>query len=433
MLTSQQLNDLLAVGEYSYNGQWISKKHLLDKCSGVVEYLNGIGKPKLLLACLDEQNFLIALLASMCTCKTLLIPQNFQDISITSLLNDDVLLLDDEVIEMVPEIKSNHPLLLVNLESTLILYTSGSTGLSKEVVKSWFLLLLEVENLQAQWPLSSSDIVLGTVSHQHIYGLLFRFLWPVWVKSNFIVQQLRYQEEVLAHYSENRVLITSPAFLSRLDSNLICTRPGKRIFSSGGPLCVNDARIAQMVMGDIPIEVFGSTETGGIAWRQQDVKHDQTPWNIFDYVKLFVNEEQRIVLTKGYFYDEGTHFNTDDKGQLLDSGKLRIIGRIDRTVKLFEKRVNLSQMEAHLTKLEKIKASRCLISGSRIVAFCVLSSMDLDKLSGNNKTSYVASLKQHMLKKFERVTVPKKWRFLSALPLTSQGKVDERKLRRMIE
>ena len=69
------------------------------------------------------------------------------------------------------------------------------------------------------------------------------------------------------------VLVASPAHLKRLPPALPWGLAAARLsglFSSGGPL--PDAALAdcRSLLLQAPIEVYGSTETGGIAWRRRD-------------------------------------------------------------------------------------------------------------------------------------------------------------------
>lgn len=57
-------------------------------------------------------------------------------------------------------------------------FTSGSSGEPKLCMKSLHQLAAEVEVLRRQWG-APDGAVAGTVSHQHIYGMLFRVLWPL--------------------------------------------------------------------------------------------------------------------------------------------------------------------------------------------------------------------------------------------------------------
>src|SRR5688572_24624728 len=62
----------------------------------------------------------------------------------------------------------------------LMLFTSGSTGEPVAIAKTLRQLDAEIAALEAQFGAGLGiATVHGTVSHQHIYGLLFRILWPL--------------------------------------------------------------------------------------------------------------------------------------------------------------------------------------------------------------------------------------------------------------
>ncbi len=93
--------------------------------------------------------------------------------------------------------------------------------------------------------------------------------------------------------STETTLISSPALLKRLTeehqpSALRC------VFSSGGPLPNDAANHSQQLFGDYPLEVFGSTETGGIAYRQQ--LSATQPWTLFPGVEAALNHENCLKL-----------------------------------------------------------------------------------------------------------------------------------------
>ncbi len=50
----------------------------------------------------------------------------------------------------------------------------------------------------------------------------------------------------------------------------------RAIFSSGGPLPFEVAQESKRLLGPVPIEVYGSSETGGIAWRSSDTKIERS-------------------------------------------------------------------------------------------------------------------------------------------------------------
>jgi len=62
----------------------------------------------------------------------------------------------------------------------LVVFTSGSTGAAQAIPKKLSQLASEVATLEQLFgQRCGAAAVLATVSHQHIYGLLFKVLWPL--------------------------------------------------------------------------------------------------------------------------------------------------------------------------------------------------------------------------------------------------------------
>ena len=98
----------------------------------------------------------------------------------------------------------------------LKIYTSGSTGDRKGVPKT--LVNLE-EEIAAQEATFGGRLegcsILSTVSHQHIYGLLFRLLWPLCAGRSFVSETPLLWEEMLSlsQCLSTFCLVSSPAHL----------------------------------------------------------------------------------------------------------------------------------------------------------------------------------------------------------------------------
>ncbi|HEX5694435.1 MAG TPA: AMP-binding protein, partial [Arenimonas sp.] len=122
----------------------------------------------------------------------------------------------------------------------LVLHTSGSTGEPAAIVKTLDQLDREVDALESAFGARLAGAhVHGTVSHQHIYGLLFRVLWPLSAGRAFAPRRLAFNEQLTALGETPLALVASPAHLKRLPANQDWSglAAGLRaVFSSGGPL-----------------------------------------------------------------------------------------------------------------------------------------------------------------------------------------------------
>lgn len=106
----------------------------------------------------------------------------------------------------------------LQLDNNLTFFTSGSTSQPKAISKSIQQLLTEVSCINSIFGSSVSNCTfLSTVSHHHIYGLIFRLLWPLLYRYPFYAEIVLYQEQLrsLSQPLSQICLISSPAFLSR--------------------------------------------------------------------------------------------------------------------------------------------------------------------------------------------------------------------------
>ncbi len=308
---------------------------------------------------------------------------------------------------------------------TILFFTSGSTGKAKTVEKKLCYITNEVLSLNNCFKgISDKAIFISSVSHFHIYGLLFNLFWPLLTKRVWMNSQIEYQEQLIEQLTvgKDSVFISSPAFLSRLD-HISPQEDIGYIFSSGGPLKFITAQIVQTRLGNYPIEVFGSTETGGIAFRQQFTENNL--WQLFDEVRLIPNED-KIKLTSPHVSSQEPVF-LDDQIKFYDNNMFLLLGRKDRVVKLEEKRVSLNEIEDFLKDLDMISDCVALVvEGKRSIISCVitLSKKGEKVYSNHGKKVLVTQLKQLMRGRFESVTIPKKWRILDSIPMNTQSKID---------
>jgi acyl-CoA synthetase (AMP-forming)/AMP-acid ligase II/3-hydroxymyristoyl/3-hydroxydecanoyl-(acyl carrier protein) dehydratase len=309
----------------------------------------------------------------------------------------------------------------------LQVYTSGSQGEPVGIEKSLRQMESEVNALNMTFShlLVDAPVVYSTVSHQHIYGLLFLILWPLSAGLAFAQKRLLYPEDMALELGPKpSVLIASPAHLKRLGDfvNWGDARQGLRaIFSSGGPLPFETCASVAQALGHIPTEVFGSSETGGIAWRQCTTATQ--PW--IPFVEVIWKIDSGCLCVSSPRLPDEQWWTTTDLVERVGADNFRLLGRTDRVVKIEEKRVSLSAIENYLLKMPWVQEVKVIVLdtaiGQRVAGVVVPSGAGRELLS-RGKRVLGETLRQALADKIEPIALPKRWRFVDALPANAQGK-----------
>nr|WP_278499451.1 AMP-binding protein [Paraburkholderia fungorum] len=136
----------------------------------------------------------------------------------------------------------------IDPHAPLTLYTSGSSGTPKPIRKSLAQFNAEVHTLEKQWGmLVGNATMLASVPHHHIYGLLFRIMWPLAAGRAFeraiSIEPMHLQAQI--GQCGATVVVSTPAQLSRwpaLPGFAALTPAPRAFFSSGGPLALEAAQ-----------------------------------------------------------------------------------------------------------------------------------------------------------------------------------------------
>ena len=316
-------------------------------------------------------------------------------------------------------------------QAKLVIFTSGSTGDAQAIPKSLSQLQAEVDTLERLWGSRlGASRVLATVSHQHIYGLLFRVLWPL-AAGRCFHSETAVDLEFLSKLPHPACWIASPAHLKRLSREVDWLGIGalRAIFSSGGSLPEQSAEQLLDFAGQAAIEVYGSSETGGIAWRQ----FPEQDWTLFDGLSLRASDAGAL-LNSPYLPD-GAPYVLDDIVDLQGQGRFSLRGRRDRIVKIEQKRLSLDDMERRLLDCGWFdEATALVLQGRRdtVAVTAVLSGQGLELLQRQGRNALVKRLRATLMAWFEPVLLPRRWLFLNCLPLTAQGKLDTGLLRSLL-
>lgn len=314
------------------------------------------------------------------------------------------------------------------------LCTSGSSGEPKRIDKQLRQLANEVNALEQLWGASLGNAwIIGSVATQHIYGLLFRVLWPLCAGRGFERRQLPFPEDLQRASREHAAFawVTSPALLKRCGDNLDwpALSAVRRVFSSGGELPADAAERLHRRLGQWPSEILGSSETGGIAWRQGEAL-----WQPFADVQLSLDQHGALQIASAYL-PAGHIEQSADAAQFSSDGRFRLLGRLDRIVKLEEKRISLPMLEQALgthawvadARLGVIEEGRAYLG-----ALLALSPSGLHALRNQGRRSLLEALRLHLAGHCEALALPRRWRLLRQLPYNAQGKLPQAELQALL-
>ena len=309
----------------------------------------------------------------------------------------------------------------------LSLCTSGSSGEPKRIDKTLRQLANEVEALEQLWGADLGEAcIIGSVATQHIYGLLFRVLWPLCAGRPFVRKQLAFPEDLQRASRENPAFawVASPALLKRMGDNLDwpALSAVRRVFSSGGALPLEAAQSLQQRLQQWPTEILGSSETGGIAWRQ-----GEQLWQPFAGVELSQDDDGALLIASPYL-PAGHVEHTADAARIAADGRFELLGRLDRIVKLEEKRISLPMLEQALVTHDWVAEARLGVvqeNRASLGALLVLSEAGLFALREHGRRSLTETLRQHLRQHCEALALPRRWRLVRQLPLNSQGKLPQ--------
>ena len=303
-------------------------------------------------------------------------------------------------------------------------HTSGSTSNPKSIVKTFESLAKEVAFHRKRLAdvLSQKPVFLSTIEPQHMYGTLWRVMLPKAAGRTVDPEVILTPESLIEKMRAARsvFLVTTPSFLERFaayadlyDVPQNCIE----ITTSGALLTPAVSAAAARIFGIAPLEIFGSTETGGVACRRQTTP--DCDWTVFDPVAVRATADGRLEVRSPFSFKK--RFVMGDGVTLSpDARSFKLHGRRDRLVKVAEQRVLLPELEDAVRSLPEIAdAALCPLEGPHGTYLGLVAVAGRPPLTSNRSLA----LRQKLLPIFPKGTVPKKYRFVHELPRNAQGKV----------
>jgi acyl-coenzyme A synthetase/AMP-(fatty) acid ligase len=252
-----------------------------------------------------------------------------------------------------------------------ILYTSGSSGMGRGVLKTHANLMVELADL-ADILARPGDRFLSVLPWSYIYGLLHHLLLPMYVGGTACHLRGYTPAELLDTVARQdvdvfvgvpalyRVLAGVPGTLRRDDLSWAV--------SSGAPLDATTAARIYKRLGWRVVEFYGSTESGGISFNPDKQSHGDSVGQAMPHIQirgLPRHQGVGVLEVRGPTVSDWAHegtgkirltdaegwYATNDTGSLDSRGRLRLTGRVGRLIKVAGKRVSLDGIEAALLSL----------------------------------------------------------------------------------
>lgn len=282
--------------------------------------------------------------------------------------------------------------------------TSGSTSEPKVIRKKLRNILQEAKTISETFDFSAIQEFNITAPLTHLYGFTFGFAVPYLNEKTICADRISFPEQITKGHS---VLISTPSFLSMIAKyNVVLPTMPLYIISAGARFDT----IEYFERKTNVVEIYGSTETGIIAYRQSSRKKLQ----LFDKVKI-----ENDVVYSPHIYDG--EYKLEDSIQIAEDG-LQVLSRKDRVVKIQEKRVSLYEIEKYINQSNYVSESFVLKNSEKLACVCVLNNNGVDEFLKLGKVEFVKKMKKDLRANLD--IVPQKWKFVDKIPKNNMGKMN---------
>lgn len=307
----------------------------------------------------------------------------------------------------------------------LAFFTSGSTGEPKIVPKRDFQFRRQFEIEPAWLGLEGPVRTVSLVPSHHILGYIYGFMFPAATGGCVVflpgspprtwIDAVRQQQPSLVvgvplHYRLIHQALTEPL-------------PEAIYLSSGGPLPPSVAEAFRERAGWPIVQVYGSTEAGGIATRT-----GFGCWHPMPGVEWQAHaEDGRLILRSPWQPDPSVWHRQDDVIEPSGEG-FKLIGRADSVVKIGGRRFSLAEAVQGALAMPSVDQAHAVTYqryGELAVALFVVP----------RRAAVVtpADVRAFLAARLAPFKVPRTIRVVDELPLRGIGKVDEPQLRRLAE
>lgn len=314
-------------------------------------------------------------------------------------------------------------------EAHLLFRTSGTSGTAKEICRTEASLMADAAALVKEFPEvwgNKAAAVVSSVRPEHMYGALWRERVPkiAAIKVDPAIVTSVEQLLALAATYKHIIFVTTPSFLEKalLHPDFPQLKGSvAEVITSGSLLREGTAAAVSAALGIAPLEVFGCTEVGTVAYRRQK---ESPLWRV--YSKVRVTSCPNGLQVESPFAIERP-FIMADAIELVDPTHFKLLGRTDRRVKVLEKYVSLPEVETIFESHPLVDRARAVVYGEdvpRLGMLIVPSTKALENLP-TSFAAFATQLRNDLREKMADFAFPRRIRFLRQLPTNEQGKTTE--------
>lgn len=310
------------------------------------------------------------------------------------------------------------------------LFTGGSTNTPRTWSKTVRNLFSEAIYQARKLNVSAGDRFAATVPAHHIYGLLFSVLTPLVASASVIDGEPAYPREIQNTISTGRadILVSIPIHYKMMAGMDFKKESLRCALSSAARLEEKDSRAFYKQTGLGITEIFGSTETGGIASRLcTDQQPHFTPFDCIDWKIVdglltirsdFISPELPV--------DEEGFFVTSDRAEPVDSEGFKLRGRADRIVKVGGRRVDLDEIRSTVTGMPEVKDAAVISAPNGTGRENEIRVLAAAEATAGEIRNYL----QHRLPGY---AVPRRIRVVERIPVSATGKYESEEIKRLLE
>ncbi len=307
---------------------------------------------------------------------------------------------------------------------SMMFFTSGSTGNPVGALKTKKNLEEEVKVFAKLVEKYNIKQVIVTVPFIHIYGTLIGLLYPILNGIDIVLKEHFLPHNLLDIIDENSLVVTTPLYIKALNKISDTKDLSKSLFiSSTAPLDTKSAKDFISKFNTNIMQLFGSTETSGIAYKY----NDEELWTPLQKVNISVNDENELkisspflskVLYENEFKTISDTFQTFDYIEQYDD-KFKLVGRSSKILKIAGKRYSTVQIENILEDVEEILKALVFVDNSNnnlrdevlditLVSRKEFSSLEIKKILKSELSNLKFSLKLHYVDKIITNAIGKK-------------------------